>query len=550
MPLNPTISKKEDVIFTPNESAKKLFQVIYREKNKPEEDNDTPKIKVSELISRLAFYYEKIRNSVDYKEEYLLRKNSILRNLKRQVVLEGSLKTINAEEIAKNLLLELIRAGYLPNNKLPETKIGETAAVIKKYLSLRSLGLPEIKDEKVRNKIGKWIFTLAAAEIEETLNVNPVMQTAIGNIYELLSEHIALPDGSIYKPDREIQIYLSINRIFMKFDDDMLEFLLLKYYNANWTKAGDQEIKFLASRLEAMKSEIDAQMNHPLIAQLNKIINRYAVYFTILNDVVSDDPVGVYESFKADPKAFPRLVKKFTQKRYHEAKVKLRRAAVRSIIYIFLTKMVLAFILEVPVTLWMGEILNYNSLAINIIFPPLLLFLIVLCTRTPSEANTQKIIQGVEEIVFMEKERKEPIVLRQLSKRGQGVSTTFTVIYAVTFFITFGLVIYFLDKIHFTFVSIIIFLFFLTLVSFFSLRIRKVAREMYIVESRENIFSFITDFFYVPIIEVGKWLNEKFSRINFFVFVLDFIIEAPFKIFVDIAEDWTKYVKERKEEIM
>jgi len=31
---------------------------------------------------------------------------------------------------------------------------------------------------------------------------------------------------------------------------------------------------------------------------------------------------------------------------------------------------------------------------------------------------------------------------------------------------------------------------------------------------------------------------------------LDFIIEAPFKIFVDIAEQWTKYVRERKEDIM
>lgn len=550
MSLNPTISKKEEVIFTPNESAKKLFQVIYHEKNKPEEDSDMPKIKVSELISRLAFYYEKIRNSVDYKEEYLLRKNSILRNLKRQVVIEGSIRTVNAEEVAKNLLLELIRAGYLPNNKLPETKITETAAVIKKYLNLRSLGLSGIDDEKARNKIGRWIFTLAAAEIEEKLDVDPVTQTAVGNIYELLSEHIALPDGSAYQPDREIQIYLSIHRIFMKFDNDMLEFLLLKYYNVNWSKATDQEVKYLANRLEVMKLEIDGQMSHPLAPELNKIINRYAVYFTILNDVVSDDPVGVYEGFKADPKAFSRLVKKFTQKRYHEAKIKLRRAAVRSIIYIFLTKMVLAFVLEVPVTLWMGEILNYNSLAINITFPPLLLFLIVLCTRTPSDANTQKIIQGVEEIVFEEKERKEPIILRQPSKRGQGVSATFTLIYAVTFFITFGLVIYLLDKIHFTFVSIIIFLFFLTLVSFFSLRIRKVARQMYIVETKENIFSFIIDFFYVPIIEVGKWLNEKFSRINFFVFVLDFIIEAPFKIFVDIAEQWTKYVKERKEEIM
>lgn len=550
MSPNPTISKKEEIIFTPNENVKKLFQIIYQEKNKPEEDDDIPKVKVSELISRLAFYYEKIRNSVDYKEEYLLRKNSILRNLKRQILIEGSLKTINDEELAKNLLVELIRAGYLPNNKLPETKISEIAVIIRKYLDLRLYGLAKIINEKTKDKISQWIFNLAASEIEEKLNTNPVTQIAIGNIYELLSRQIILPGSSVYQADREIQTYLSIHRIFMKFDNDMLEFLLLKYYNANWHKATDKEIRYLADHLDAIKLEVEKQMNHPLAAQLNKIVNRYAVYFTVLNDVISDNPVGVYEGFKSDPKAFPRLVKKFTQIRYQEAKVKLRRAAVRSIIYIFLTKMILAFILEVPVTLWFGEILNYTSLAINITFPPLLLFVIVLFTKTPSESNTQKIIQGVEEIVFKEKERKEPIVLRQPTERSKNSTTVFTLVYSITFFITFGLVIYLLDKIHFTFVSIIIFLFFLTLVSFFSLRIRKVAKEMYVIENKENIFSFIIDFFYVPIIEVGKWLNEKFARINFFVFILDFIIEAPFKIFVDIAEEWTKYVRERKEEIM
>lgn len=552
MPLNPTISRKQEVIFTLNENTKKLFQVIYREKNKAEtEDNDAPKIKVSDLISRLAFYYEKIRNSVDYKEEYLLRKNAILRILKRQVIIEGPLKTLlKPEDISKNLLVELIRAGYLPNNKLPETKIGELAVVIDKYLKLRYYSLSKIADDQRKNATNKWILALAASEIEERLNVNPVLGTAISNMYELLSANVVLPDDSIYQKDREIQIYISLHRIFMKFDRDMLEFLLLKYYNANWSQAGDEEIKYLANHLEAIKEAIDEQMNHPLAAQINKIVSRYSVYYTILDDVIGDDPVGVYEGLKDDPKAFPRLIKKFAQKRYQEAKGKLRRAAIRSIIYIFLTKMILAFMLEVPFTWWLGEVLNYNSLAINISFPPLLLFLIVLFTRTPSEANSLKIVQGVDEIVFKEKERKEPLVLRQPPKRSQGIGVAFAIIYAITFFITFGLVIYFLDKIHFTYVSIIIFLFFLTLVSFFGLRIRKVAREMYIVEGKENIFSFIMDFFYVPIIEVGKWLNEKFSRLNFFVFILDFIIEAPFKVFVEIAEEWTKYVKERKEEIV
>ena len=71
-----------------------------------------------------------------------------------------------------------------------------------------------------------------------------------------------------------------------------------------------------------------------------------------------------------------------------------------------------------------------------------------------------------------------------------------------------------------------------------------------IIEPKETIFSLLLDFFYVPIVTAGKWLAEKFSRINIFVFILDFIIEAPFKIFVETADEWTKYVKERKEDMM
>lgn len=79
-----------------NEGAKKLFQTLFnvKKKNGDEDDDDTPKIHVSSLISRLSFFYEKVRNAVDYDEEHLLRKNAIARILKRQVVIEGALKKL------------------------------------------------------------------------------------------------------------------------------------------------------------------------------------------------------------------------------------------------------------------------------------------------------------------------------------------------------------------------------------------------------------------------------------------------------------------------
>lgn len=46
---------------------------------------------------------------------------------------------------------------------------------------------------------------------------------------------------------------------------------------------------------------------------------------------------------------------------------------------------------------------------------------------------------------------------------------------------------------------------------------------------------------------VGRWLSNNMSKVNIFVFIFDFIIEAPFKILVDIADDWTKYVREKRD---
>jgi hypothetical protein len=77
----------------------------------------------------------------------------------------------------------------------------------------------------------------------------------------------------------------------------------------------------------------------------------------------------------------------------------------------------------------------------------------------------------------------------------------------------------------------------------------KGVKDLIIVDRRENIFTFLTDLFYMPIILVGRWLSSQFSKINVFIFLFDFIIEAPFKVLMEIAEDWTKYVRERRDNV-
>lgn len=554
-----------------NESAKKLFQVIYSEQNKKEEiDDDIPKIQVSSLVSRVAFFYEKIRNAVDYEEEHLVRKNAIARILRRQVMIEGVIKDIKSEEITEHLLDELIRGSYLPNNTIPETKIKEIAIILEKYVRLRNylvLNMSSSLNFKTdinkakdllneRNRLVHWLLDLAACEIEENLAPNLVKQMIVNNLFDVLSKNIKLPANLPYEDDLEIQIYLSIGRTYLKLDEDMLSFILFKYYNSEWLELRDKEvldeqdenkIKAIAGKIENIDAMVKRQLNHPLTKQLDKIVRVYALYFFILSETIESDPAKVYGELQKSEKNFVATLKKVCNEKYKKAKARLWKRAGRSIVYIFFTKSIFVFAIELPAVKLFGEAVNWTALAINISFPAILLFLIVFISRLPGENNTNKIINGIKEISFVGQEKKQPVVLRKPTKRNIIASTFFSLVYVASFCFSVYIIIKALAFLNFNWVSVIIFLFFLAFVSFFSIVVTKGVKELLIVERKENLLTFLVDLFYMPITMAGKWLSKTFSKINVFIFIFDFILEAPFKILVEVIEDWTKYIKERRE---
>ena len=566
--LNPKIHEQAAAALTVNESTKKLLQAIYRAQHNPVgTKSDQPRIRVSTVISRMSFFYEKIRNAVDYKEEYLLRKEAIERILRRQVLIEGTITDNDPEKISQHLLAELIRGGYLPNNQLPTSLIDEVAVIIKKYLVIKDVAviqlgqktgptslikkdLVKFKEElSQRNELVDWLLAVAASEIESQLGGDQALNQAINNLYQYLLENIELTNHQELSADLPIQIYLSVNRNFAKLDDDMLAFILFKYYLADWQKMNESRWLTVAKKINELRQAINQQLHHPLAAPLDKLTRRYAVCTAVLLDVLRSDPVGIYTSIKTDPKAFPRQIKKVCEKNYTKAKNLLWRAAVRSIIYIFLTKTVLVIALEIPANKIFGSLVSWEALLINALFPAALLFISVLTTKLPSENNTDQIINTVNELSFEENRRREPLIVRLPQKNASVLNKVFNCFYVLMFLISFSLIVWVLHILHFTPVSILIFIFFLVFVSFFIIRIKRVTNELKITEDKESFWLILFDVFTLPVMAVGKWLSEKFSKVNVFVFLLDFIIETPFKFFVDMAEDWTNYVKERKSQI-
>ena len=60
----------------------------------------------------------------------------------------------------------------------------------------------------------------------------------------------------------------------------------------------------------------------------------------------------------------------------------------------------------------------------------------------------------------------------------------------------------------------------------------------------------VVDFFFMPILSLGKFFSSEIAKLNFFIFIFDFIIEAPFKLIFEVDEEWISFVRKRKEEII
>jgi hypothetical protein len=77
-------------------------------------------IKVSQVLGPLAFFYERVRNALDYKGEHLVRRNAIERILRRQI---WERKSYDPADLAGTLIKELIWARYLKNDSVPKRKL-------------------------------------------------------------------------------------------------------------------------------------------------------------------------------------------------------------------------------------------------------------------------------------------------------------------------------------------------------------------------------------------------------------------------------------------
>ncbi|MFA6553460.1 MAG: hypothetical protein WCT27_03455 [Patescibacteria group bacterium] len=505
---------------------------------------EDPRVKTHETVAKAAFMYEKVRNAIDYQEEHLIRKNSIARMLKRRILMRE-----RGTNIAEPLIRELIRAGYLKNDYFPVARIPDIERIINKYVVLTKLSSEQQLDYKSRNRLFKWIISVASFELEEYLNPSIKDDALVECMYKIIRPQIDISEEIVNSEDQDIQIYIAIHKALIKSDASMLRYHLIHYYAPGWRYATSAEIPTYATYLPGLVNHIEQQLNNLTADRLFRYVRRFAPIFITLRDTLNEHEEHI-DQLLNEPQKLEIAIRQAIDKRYRDASTRLSRGVTRSIIYIFLTKTVMAFLLELPYEAIFLHSVKITPLAINVIFHPVLMFLIATSIRVPATENTARIIKGVSEVVYNPPER-EILGTREERIRTSGfLNAVFTGFYGLAFIITFGGIIWMLKIFEFSIVSAFLFLFFLSVISFFGLRLRHNAKEMVMVNKRQGAGEILFDFFAMPVLRAGRWISGKTSQINVFLFIMDFIIEAPFKVLIETVEDWVSFQREKKDEII
>lgn len=512
----------------------------------PKPLSSTNKISVSQTVSFLAFIYEKMRNAVEFREEHLIRRASIERIINRRMLLNE-----NGRDIADVLIKELLWARYYENNTIGEEKIQEVQICIDKYFFLRneiSTGRPN----KEKEEIASFILSVLSCEIEEMLSSYARTESFTNFVYQLLRHNVSPFDGNVLEKD--IQIYIAVERAFVHSDDAVIKYHLLKLMLPQITEVSWKTADKIIPKFYDVYKDIKKSLDHPLADKTRNFVKKQIPPYLILQDIFKQNEPDIV-NILTDENKLKQKVDEACRKRYDETRSRLRRTGVRSFIYIILTKVVFAFILELPYDLYVVKSVNYIPILINVIFPPILMGIIIMSVSIPGDENTRRIFNLIKSLIVLNPDKADPKQLyinigKKPKLRSPFFTAAFSILYLLTYLISFGTIVYILTKLNFNPVSQAIFIFFVTLVTFFAFSITSLTQE-YLAVDRDGPLTPVVDFFFLPIIRVGQWLSgEVLTKFNFLKFLFDFIIEMPLKAIVEVIEEWISFVRLKKEEMV
>lgn len=519
--------------------AKNLLYFLAERDKEKKQDALKPKIGIKSTVGFFAFVYEKIRNLVDYQEEHLLLRRAITR-----ILIRRAKNSRDPKVLIQTLITELLMARYLENDYLPEYKLGLAEKILEKYFALyQHLGARKLSSGE---SFLEFLLSLAAREIEE--NFIPSSEDQLLNFTLKKMEKRVVWKEEAGEEEARTRLLVGLMRALAKYDDRTVYYKLWKLYFPGWIKADKNYVVAVAKNFSEADGIIRRFLSEPQGEFLVRVLKKHVAPFEILGDLINRGFVETEEIFSSEDK-LARAAELAADSRYLRAKTALRRGAINSFIYIFITKMIFALAVEIPYELYLSLHFNFVPLLINLLFPPSLMLFMALTVESPTRENTRRIVSEIQAMTFGQDDLSV-INISFAKKTPKILSYFFKILYGLVFVLVFGLTLWLLKLLNFSVVSIAIFFFFLSTVTFFAFRIRSSFKELVVGEDDSNIVSNIFDFFLLPFVRLGRAISTGLREINIFTFFFDIVLEAPFKTVLEVIEEWTKFLKEKKEETL
>lgn len=495
-------------------------------------------ILVNPVVSEVASWYEKLRNAMDFRDDDAILRGAIERIIKRRQLLGG-----HPKNMAEPLVRELVWARYFPEGTIPESITEKVEKIMTLYLHLQE----KINAKHRVNKgvVYEWILHLMSSAIEDALSPSKDRELISNFIFQFYKDKVVISDDTSIT--RDAQVFLAVRRTFAHQDMPLLRYHLFIQIFGTLTEHNIEEVsdKFL----EAHK-QIEFQLNYPLKDRFLTFFKNESIPFYILEEVLKHNR-GKNRELASNIDDLKAAVMNTCTKKYDNIREKVSRAIVRGVIFILITKTVFGLGVEGSIeSLLYGEVI-WSSIALNTLFPPLLMVLVALFIKTPDRENSSRIWDKIKGILYEQDENSwQPLVLRKSGTRIDPVMNfIFGALWLAALVLTLGSIIYVLTLLNMTFISQTIFIFFLLIVSFICYRINQTA-HMYTVESDKHSFkSVLFDFFFVPVIQAGRRLTENISKINLILFIFDLFIETPFKVIFAFFEQWFLFLRSQREKL-
>jgi len=538
-----------------SEPTQKLISYYqnWRQSLQPKEGITT--IHVDEVASKVAAFYEKIRTIVDWKEEHLMRRAAIIRKLKRRFFnLELSAEKEMPEiqkEVAESLVLELIRGGHFPNDKIEEVKILGVQRIINKYVFILK-NIPEIKNKREKLQFYNWILEIAACEIEETISPLIKENGLINYMFELMKERIRVNEGVfkigvLKEEEKNIQIYIAVQQALFKLDHPIISYNLLKYKFPYWNNQTIEQFSETAKNIYKIWKDIEKDLSNYLGKKFYAICEKYDTPYLLLGDVLSEENREVVKEI-SNPEILETLAEKAYEKRLSTLKHRLFRAAFYTTLSVLLGNGLSLFLIEIPLARLIHGRFTPLSIIVDIFESTFLMFLFVATVKLPSKRNLSLVIIETMKIVY---QAKKTDIYEIKIPRKKKLITQFiiTIIYLFSASVSLAILVLIFELAKFPITSVIINIIFIPITISAGLAVRRKSEELTVEEKKGGFFGFLIDIFSLPMAGLGKWLANKWKRYNAIAAFFNALIDMPFLVFVEFLEQWRFFLKEKKEEI-